>query len=235
MPTPNDEKTQGHTRAHDLQGHPNSDGLQRQDEKALHSIKDGYELTDINAKSVSVFLVALGITIVVFFIFAFGMGKVMNVVLKRQDGPANQWNQQAVIPAGVKGMQSSPVLEQKQLQQMTQTFPTPRLQTDDGDQDMADMHAREDLLLTHYSYVDQSQGKLRIPIDRAMELIVERGLPVAPQSAGSSSTDPLMAGDARPTIQVPLTSGFARTGYEQEQRSASHQPGDQASSKANNY
>ena len=232
MHTP-DEKTDGHTRAHDLKGLPNAESLQRQDEAALHSIKDGYELTDINAKSVSVFLIAMAITIVVFFIFAFGMGKVMNVVLKRQDGPANQWNQQAVIAPGVKGMESSPVLEQKQLQQMTQTFPTPRLQTDDGDQDMADMHAREDLLLTHYSYVDQSQGKLRIPIDRAMELIVERGLPVAPQAA--ASTDALMAGDARPTVQVPLTSGFARTGYEQEQRSATHQPGEQASTKANNY
>jgi hypothetical protein len=232
MPTP-DEKTEGHTKAHDLKGLPNAESLQRQDEAALHSIKDGYELTDINAKSVAKFLIAMGITIAVFFIFAFGMGKVMNVVLKRQDGPANQWNQQAVISPGVKGMESSPVLEQKQLQQMTQTFPMPRLQTDDGDQDMADMHAREDLLLTHYSYVDQSQGKLRIPIDRAMELIVERGLPVASQAP--ASTGPLMAGDARPTVQVPLTSGFARTGYEQEQRSASHQPGEQASTKANNY
>ena len=226
MHTPEDHSTHG-------QGKQPDHRFLNQDEKALHSLKDGYEVTDINAKSVSVFLIALGITIVVFFIFAFGMGKVINTVLKRADGPPNQWNKLAYNPGGVKGMASSPALEQKQLQQMTQAFPMPRLQTDDGDQDMADMHAREDLLLTHYSYVDQSQGKLRIPIDRAMELIAERGLPVAPQAA--SSTEPLMAGDARPTIQVPLTTGFARTGYEQEQRSASHQPGEQASTKANNY
>ena len=30
-------------------------------------------------------------------------------------------------------------------------FPTPRLETDDGNQDTADLHAREDLLLDHYS------------------------------------------------------------------------------------
>ena len=232
MLTPN-EKTQGHTKAHDLKGQPNAHNLQAQDEAALHSIKDGYEVTDINSKSISVFLVALGITIAVFFFFAFGMGKVINTVLKRADGPPNEWNKLAYNPGGVKGMASNTALEQKQLQQMTQAFPMPRLQTDDGDQDMADMHAREDLLLTHYSYVDQSQGKLRIPIDRAMELISERGLPVAPQAAPAAQ--PLMAGDALPTVQVPLTTGFARTGYEQEQRSATLQPGEQTSAKANNY
>ena len=45
---------------------------------------------------------------------------------------------------------------------------------------MADLHAREDLLLNNYSWVDQAQGKVRIPIERAMELIAQRGLPVAP-------------------------------------------------------
>jgi hypothetical protein len=29
-----------------------------------------------------------------------------------------------------------------------------------------------------------------------------------------------MFGDAKPLVQVPLTSGFARTGYEQEQQMA---------------
>ena len=37
---------------------------------------------------------------------------------------------------------------------MTQQFPTPRLETDDGNQDLADLHAREDLLLDYYSWVD---------------------------------------------------------------------------------
>ena len=62
---------------------------------------------------------------------------------------------------------------------VTQQFPLPRVQTDDGNQDVADLHAREDLLLEHYSWVDQSQGKVRIPIDRAIHLLAQRGLPVA--------------------------------------------------------
>ena len=60
------------------------------------------------------------------------------------------------------------------------------------------LHAREDLLLDHYSWVDQSQGKVRIPIERAMELIAQRGLPVAAQPA---QQEPLMAGDSVPAVQ----------------------------------
>jgi hypothetical protein len=49
-----------------------------------------------------------------------------------------------------------------------------------------------------------------------MELIAQRGLPVAP----AVQTAPLLTGDSTPVIQVPLTSGFARTGYELEQAQA---------------
>jgi hypothetical protein len=44
-----------------------------------------------------------------------------------------------------------------------------------------------------------------------------------------------MYGDLKPTVQVPLTSGFARTGYEQERDSATGMAGDQSSAKANDY
>jgi hypothetical protein len=129
-------------------------------------------------------------------------------------------------------MQSNPAMEQQQLQQLTRTFPTPRLQDDDGNLDTADLHAREDLLLDNYSWVDRSKGTVRIPIERAMELIAQRGLPVQQQT---QQAEPLMAGDSTITVQVPLTDGFARTAYEQQLReSAAKQPGEQASTKANN-
>jgi hypothetical protein len=105
---------------------------------------------------------------------------------------------------------------QNKMAEMTQQLPTPKLQTDDGLQDTADLHAREDLLLEYYSWADQGQGKVRIPIERAMELIAQRGLPVAPQVEQA----PLLTGETRPTVAVPLTNGFARTGYEQEEARA---------------
>src|SRR6202041_625387 len=141
-----------------------------------------------------VFLASLAAFVGVFFIFCFGMGKVINTPIIKSDGPSNQWNQIGPQPRGSKrdDLTSNAVMEQQQLRQMVQRFPTPRLQTDDGNEEIAEMHAREDLLLDYYSWVNRSSGKVRIPIARAMELIAKNGLPVAPEE---QTTEPLMAGD----------------------------------------
>ncbi len=39
------------------------------------------------------------------------------------------------------------------------------------------LHRGEDAQLNGYGWVDQPQGLVRIPIERAMELVAERGLP----------------------------------------------------------
>ena len=195
------------------------------------SVREGYEVTDVSAHGIIVFLIGLFISVGVFFVFCFGMGKVINNALQKRDGPANQWNQ-ANEAGRTYRMQSNPQLEQQQLNQLTKSFPTPRLQDDDGNLDTADLHAREDLLLDNYSWIDRSKGTVRIPIERAMELIAQRGLPVQQQT---QQAEPLMAGDSTITVQVPLTDGFARTAYEQELReNATKEPGEQASTKANN-
>ena len=54
--------------------------------------------------------------------------------------------------------------------------PEPRLQTNPR-QDLADLRAREDELLGSYGWVDKNAGVVRIPIDEAMKLTLERGLP----------------------------------------------------------
>jgi len=58
--------------------------------------------------------------------------------------------------------------------------PEPRLQTDPR-QDLADMRAKEDDVLGSYGWVDKNAGIVRIPIDAAMKLTLERGLPARPQ------------------------------------------------------
>jgi hypothetical protein len=54
--------------------------------------------------------------------------------------------------------------------------PEPRLQTDPR-QDLANLRAREDQQLGSYGWVDRNAGVVRIPIDEAMRLTLERGLP----------------------------------------------------------
>jgi hypothetical protein len=192
------------------------------------SVREGYEVTDVSVSGVAVFLIGLFISVGVFFVFCFGMGKVINNALIKRDGPPDKWHA-AQKPEEFQNMQSNPAGEQKQLQQLTQSFPTPRLQVDNGAQDLVDLHHREDLLLEHYSWINEPQGKVRIPIQRAMELIAQHGLPVETKTA---PTEPLMFGDKVPTIQVPLTNGFARTAFEQEEETGSKLPGEQTSTGA---
>ena len=196
------------------------------------SVREGYEVTDVSVRGIMVFLIGLFISVGVFFVFCFGMGKVINNALEKRDGPPNQWNRGSAEAGKTYRMESNPAMEQQQLQQLTKSFPTPRLQDDDGNLDTADLHTREDLLLDNYSWVDRTKGTIRIPIDRAMELIAQRGLPVQQQP---QQAEPLLAGDSSISVQVPLTDGFARTGYEQQLREgAAKEPGEQASTKANN-
>lgn len=58
--------------------------------------------------------------------------------------------------------------------------PAPRLQIDPR-ADLEHMRAGERETLTTYGWVDKNAGIVRLPIDRAMALLVERGLPSRPQ------------------------------------------------------
>ncbi len=171
----------------------------------------GYERSDVRTTGIIVFLTALGIFVVVTAVLCYGIGKVINAELNKEDGPTNRWTK-TVDVRQLGNLPNNPALQQK-VAELAQTFPTPRLQTDDGNQDIIDLHAREDVLLENYSWADRSKGKLRIPIERAMELIAARGLPVAPDVAKA----PLLTGDTNPVVGKPLTNGFARTGFELDQ------------------
>ncbi len=49
-------------------------------------------------------------------------------------------------------------------------------------QDRKQIATSEENILHSYGWVNQSSGIVRIPIDKAMQLIVERGLPAVPNS-----------------------------------------------------
>jgi hypothetical protein len=175
----------------------------------------GYEVTDVNTSGIVVFLAGLFGSVCIFFFLCYGLGILINGGIKKEDGPSTKWNRPSTFAGPTDGkrqdLTSNAEMEQKEFQQMTSTFPEPRLDIDDGNQATADLHAREDLLLNNYSKADD--GSIRIPISRAMEIIAQRGLPATAQ-AGTTAV--AMFGDEKPSVQAPLTSGFARTGYELE-------------------
>jgi hypothetical protein len=77
--------------------------------------------------------------------------------------------------------------------------PEPRLQ-ESPRQDLKAMRAREDWDLNHYVWVDKANGKVAIPIERAMQLLAQQGIP--PQK-----TPPNLA------LSVPQA-GTRETGFE---------------------
>jgi hypothetical protein len=77
----------------------------------------------------------------------------------------------------------------------------PRLQTYPFD-DIKDLRVEQRRVLDKYEWVDRNTGVVRIPIERAMDLIAERGLPhrqegAVPSAAGAGS-ETASSGDATP-------------------------------------
>jgi len=77
--------------------------------------------------------------------------------------------------------------------------PEPRLQ-DNAVQDLQRMRTAEDLTLSGYGWVDQKKGVVRIPIDRAIDLLAQRGLPVRPAHGKLSNAS---------AINIPAEAGPA--------------------------
>lgn len=60
-------------------------------------------------------------------------------------------------------------------------FPQPRLETNER-VEIRDFRSKEEQALNSYGWVDEGSGVAHIPIDRAMDLIAERGLSTTPRA-----------------------------------------------------
>ena len=72
------------------------------------------------------------------------------------------------------------------LAQMRRLPPEPRLQVSPS-VDLLRMREKEGAVLNSYGWVDSQAGVVRIPIDRAMDLIAQRGLPAQAPAARRGS------------------------------------------------
>jgi hypothetical protein len=64
--------------------------------------------------------------------------------------------------------------------------PAPRLQTQPRE-DLKNMRAEEERRLNGYGWVDASRGEAHIPITRAMELLLQQGLPARQEAPPGTS------------------------------------------------
>lgn len=134
-----------------------------------------FEHQDLNPKSIIYFFVALAVFLGVIYLIAFGIYRGLNSVdeaNKTTLSPmvAPKADPRAVTPAD------------------TQAFPEPRLEESERTQ-LRSFIEDEDSKLATYNWVDKDKGVVQIPIDRAMDLIVQRGLPVRPQGAAAAQQE----------------------------------------------
>jgi hypothetical protein len=127
------------------------------DENNLHAQHGQirHETTDINIWAVGKFGILLAVVVLVSLGLLFGLMK----YFQSQEATAMA---REIKPA--------------------EAFPEPRLQTTPVP-DLQKFRAAEDHVLDSYGWVDQSKGVVRIPIDRAIDIMAQKGLPSRPMDA----------------------------------------------------
>ncbi|HEV7550940.1 MAG TPA: hypothetical protein VGP65_04625 [Candidatus Angelobacter sp.] len=133
----------------------------------------GFEKRDLSAGGLYGFFVGLIVCTAIVFAIMLGVYRFMDSYEKSHEPPMNpmakaeQDTRETDAPAVAK--------------QMEKTFPQPRLETDERTE-IRDFRLKEEQQLHSYGWMDQSAGAVHIPIDQAMQLIVERGLPTTPKT-----------------------------------------------------
>jgi hypothetical protein len=114
-----------------------------------HNPRIGHETTDVNVWAVGKFAIGLVIVCVVSIALLFGLLKFFQS--REETSVANTVDPVKLFPE--PQLQKTPILDLKAI------------------------HAEEDKLLNGYAWVDPKQGIVRIPVDRAIEVLAKRGLP----------------------------------------------------------
>jgi hypothetical protein len=77
-------------------------------------------------------------------------------------------------------------------------FPKPNLQIDDDHAERTTLLAVQNHKLNSYGWIDRSNGIVQIPIERAMDLLAQRGLPSRTNGISQTDGSPLQLIQERP-------------------------------------
>lgn len=139
----------------------------------------GYERSDIGVAPVLYFM--LGLMVAGVFIYFLTDG-IFSYLEKRSEA-----QQTPVSPLVTNAPKDTRQLSADYKDYLKQSFPAPQLEIDERGQ-LDKVLTDEEQTLSSYDWVDQKAGTIRIPIDRAMDLLAQRGLPVRAQAQGADQT-----------------------------------------------
>lgn len=140
--------------------------VRRQDpekEYLQESIAQGHEVRDLSVRGI----VWFGIGLLLMGACALIVSTTVLVVSSKQGGISYQYPPININNAPAPTLPPEPRLEQ-----------VPGLQ-------LQGLRSQEDQLLNTYGWIDQKAGAVHIPIDRAIELMLQRGLPSRPAGQGN--------------------------------------------------
>lgn len=122
------------------------------DSKSSVQKHEGYEKSDAEVKVVVTFMAGLAVLLVVVMLLMTGFYDFLEFTFGRTDAEVSPLVDVAQIP------------------------PEPRLQANPAE-DLVLIRGWEEERLNSYEWVDEDTGTFRIPIDRAMQIVSEVGLP----------------------------------------------------------
>jgi hypothetical protein len=128
----------------------------------------GFEREDLSARAIIAFLIGLAVFVIIVHFAVTGLMRFADEYTHAHQKPKSPLvaltpDTRAVTPAEIAKV------------------PQPRLETDEATEIFGFREEEEERLNT-YGWVDQKAGIVHIPIERAMQLIAQRGLPTTPQT-----------------------------------------------------
>jgi len=147
-------------------------------QKNAHN-REGFETQDLSSAGVLYFMAGLAVVVVLIYFIVAGMYRFLDRYDKNHQEPMN--------PMAVKAGVDPRTMKFDEIQkQVDKTFPQPVLEHSEQRQ-FGEFLEKQDKILDSYDWVDPKNGVVRIPIERAMELLAQRGLPVLPQAAAAQA------------------------------------------------
>ncbi len=142
----------------------------------------GYERSDIGVAGVLYFLLGLAVAGFLAYLVVDGLYHYLDKRSEAEQAPTNPLVTNA--PADTRRIPKEYNGDYEKF--LKQNFPAPQLEIDERNQ-LDNIRKEEERTLASYDYIDKNAGTVRIPIDRAMDLIAQRGLPVRAQSASGEA------------------------------------------------
>lgn len=145
-----------------------------------------FEREDLSTRGIFAFMIGLAIIGVVIYFIINGMYSYLDKDLQSKSvasSPLVKPEESAAI--------SSRRVTRDYVEKRFKENGAPLLEIDERTQ-LGDFLMNQEKQLNSYDWVDEKAGVARIPIDRAMELVAQRGLPVKPQGGveGGSAVKP---------------------------------------------